>query len=192
MTASGIGAIVLAAGKGRRIGTPKLRLLTGGETFLHCCDRLARSGGADPVLCVVSPDEAAWAAAEVPEARVVVNENKEADMLSSIQVGLNVAGACAGVVILPVDHPFVNGDTVRLLVTAAKDDTGSVFKPAFNGRSGHPVLIPQALFPAILGADRGATMREIISASGILLRNLDVDDAGILRNINKVDDLISE
>jgi CTP:molybdopterin cytidylyltransferase MocA len=190
--AAGIGAVVLAAGKGRRIGTAKLRLLAGGETFLHRCDRLARSGGANPVLCVVSTKEAAWAAAEVPGARVVVNGDDEADMLSSVQVGLGAIGACAGVVILPVDHPFVNGETIRLLIAAAQDDVGSVFKPAFNGRSGHPVLVPQAMFPAILGADRGATLREILRASGFVLRHVAVDDASVLRNINTAGDLISE
>jgi molybdenum cofactor cytidylyltransferase len=192
MNAAGIGTIVLAAGKGRRIGTAKLRLLAGDESFLHRCVRIAHASGADPVYCVVSFADAVWAAGEVPDARVLVNADESGDMLSSVRVGLGAFSDAAGALVLPVDHPFVLENTLKRLIAAGEARRGLVVKPTFNGRAGHPVLVPRGLFPAILDAESGTTLRAIINESGIPLHYVDVDDASVLRNVNTPDDLISE
>ncbi|HQG45391.1 MAG TPA: NTP transferase domain-containing protein, partial [bacterium] len=56
-----IGAVILAAGSGRRIGTPKLRLEAAGRSYLELIlDRLGEAEIA-PVACVVAADQSAWA-----------------------------------------------------------------------------------------------------------------------------------
>ena len=189
MTADVIGALVLAAGKGRRIGTAKLRLSTGGETFLYRCVRMLRAAGADVVAGVVSPEERAWAVAEVPGTPFVNNPSDAGDMLSSVRVGMDLVSSCRSVVILPVDHPCVQAETVRRLVAAGRCEGDAVIKPLFQGRAGHPVLIPRTLFARVIASGEGDTLRTIIAASGVPVTRLAVDDPGVLRNINTPGDL---
>jgi molybdenum cofactor cytidylyltransferase len=191
MTTGGTGGLVLAAGMGSRVGTPKLRLMQGQESFLHHSVRMLCEGGSDPVVCVVSPGERAWAESEVPHARIVVNGLRSEEMMTSVRVGLDALSACAGVLVLPVDHPLIAGTTIRALVEAGRLRPDAVIKPVFGGRGGHPVLIPQCLFASILSAPAGDTLRQSIASAGVPVIRLEVTDAAVLHNINTPEDVSS-
>lgn len=187
MTVAGIGAVVLAAGKGNRIGIAKLRLMTGGETYLARSVRIL--SGASPVVCIVSPEEAAWAMAAVPHARIITASSQAGAMLSSVQLGVEALISCYGAIILPVDHPAVQERTVGRLIEAGLRGTDAVVKPFYRDRAGHPILVPRSIFPAILSAPAQRTLREVIAMSGIRVDRVEVDDPGVLKNVNTLTDL---
>jgi molybdenum cofactor cytidylyltransferase len=189
MKTGGIGGLVLAAGMGSRMGTPKLRLMKGPESFLRCCVRALLAGGADVVVSVVSAEDSAWAAVEVPEAQITVNEVRSEEMLASVRVGIQALAHCDGVVILPVDHPHVNASTVRALLEAGRSEDNVVVKPTYRGHAGHPIVIPRLLYPSVLAAKQGDTLRALIASSGIAVRRLEVPDPAVLKNLNTREDL---
>ena len=118
MTGSTVGAVILAAGAGERLGGPKLRQGAGGRTFLERVLTTVVAAGCAPVVCVVRAADRDWAAAQVEPAggAVVVNPAPERGALSSLRLGLDRLGACAGALVAPVDHPFVAAATCRALV----------------------------------------------------------------------------
>ena len=191
MMTGGFGALVLAAGKGTRVGTAKLRLAVGGETFLRRSVRTLRGAGVDDIVCIVSQEEAAWAVEEIPDVEVLANHAVTGDMLSSVRLGIGALASCRGVLILPVDHPCVAERTVLALLEAGCGEEESVIKPVYHDQAGHPVLLPRALFRWVLAAEEGGTLRTIIAASGVSVLHLAVDDPGVLTNINTRDDLSS-
>lgn len=191
MNGGSIGGLVLAAGAGRRFGMPKLRLTAATESYLRRCVRILSSAGAGRVACVVSPAEAAWAAGEVPGVRLIVNASGSDTMLSSVRLGVDALASHAGILLMPVDHPHVKEETVRLLVEAAIREPGSVIKPVHGGAAGHPIVVPREAVPAIRAANDHDTLRGIIAASKLPIRLLDVDDPGVLQNINTAGDLNS-
>ena len=191
MTMAGHGALVLAAGKGTRVGTAKLRLTVGGETFLRRSVRLLRAAGIVDIVCVVSLEEAAWAAGEIPDVEILANRAVTGDMLSSVRLGMGALSTCRGLLILPVDHPCVSERTVLTLLDAGRTDDERVIKPVHNGQAGHPILLPHSIFRSVLESNGKNTLREIIAASGLSVLHVAVDDPGILRNINTRDDLSS-
>jgi len=146
-----VGAVILAAGAGERLGGPKLRQGAGGRTFLERVLATVVAAGCAPVVCVVRAADRDWAAAQVESAggAVVVNPAPERGALSSLRLGLDRLGACTGALVAPVDHPFVAAATCRALVAAFAARTDAVVKPVWEGRSGHPVIIPRELFPRI-------------------------------------------
>jgi molybdenum cofactor cytidylyltransferase len=189
MTLGGVGGLILAAGVGRRIGMAKLRLMSGSESFLHRCWCALVDGGVETIVCVVSPQESGWARVDVPEARIQVNEIPSEDMITSVRRGVSVLTQCAGVILLPVDHPHIKASTVRCLVDAGVSGRDAVVKPTFHGQSGHPIFLPQSLFPAVLAAQDHETLRGIIAAPHVKVVRVDVVDPAILMNINTRDDL---
>jgi molybdenum cofactor cytidylyltransferase len=191
MTPGGFGAVVLAAGKGTRAGTAKLRLTIGEETFLHRSVRVLQSAGIEDIVCVVSREEAAWAACEIPDVELLVNRSVTGDMLSSVRLGIGALSVCCGVLMMPVDHPCVAERTVRRLLEAGRRAEESVIKPVYDTHTGHPILLPRAIFRPVLVSDEGDTLRNIIAASQLNVLRVPVDDPGVLRNINTRDDLSS-
>jgi len=223
-----IGAVILAAGSGRRIGTPKLRLEAAGRSYLELIlDRLGEAEIA-PVVCIVSADQAEWAGPRLAAARrlddpqpegapgrrqaaassllsnlqpeeapdrpgaaewsLLVNPHPALGMFSSVQIGVKALQACRGLFIIPVDHPFVVLPTYLQLKQAFQHHPDAVIKPAFQGRPGHPIVLPHFTFAAVLTAQPGTCLREVLLSVHMRRITLAVNDKGILRNINEPGD----
>ena len=182
-------AIVPAAGKGERFGSP-LKLLADvrGEPMLGRTVRSLLEGGVDRVVVVTAPGTALETIAILGDERVSVVRNPDPSrgMFSSIQAGL--AGADGDpIIVLPGDMPFVRGGTVAAVLTAARLD--AVISPRYRGQRGHPIALPGRLRSGILKADPASTLSEVLTKAGEDRIELDVDDPGILRDVDTKQDL---
>ncbi len=189
--------LILAAGEGRRAGGPKALLKLEGKTFLEIAIGHLRQAGLDPVVAVLG--------ARAGEIRKVVdrqgalladNPDWPRGMFSSLQVGLRALAAeqrgepgPEGVVVSLVDHPFVQCSTIRRLLESFDPAEVDALLPRHRGRSGHPVLLGRRVLDAVLEADRDATLRDLLFQKGVRVKRLEVDDPGILKNINRAQDL---
>ena len=133
--------MVLAAGRGTRMGGPKaLRSLPESPWWREQQARLSRVPC--PATWVVSePVRAALSTSEGAPERVVSAEDG-LPMFESILTGLSHIECHerphpAGVFILPIDTPAPGPDTWARLA-----DTGVVAAPSYNGEHGHPVFLP--------------------------------------------------
>jgi molybdenum cofactor cytidylyltransferase len=183
-------AVILAAGRGARIGQPKHRLQAEGGTFLDKVLVLTREAGCGIVVCVAAGDEADEVRrVSGPTVRVAVNPDPARGMLSSLQEALPLLDAVPGTFVFPVDHPYVAPATARLLMESVLGQLDAVVKPEFQGRGGHPVYIPAALFTPILHAQRDDSLRTVIAASRIRVVRIVVTDEGVVRNVNTPGDI---
>lgn len=189
MTAGSVGAVVLAAGSGSRVGGPKLRMVVEGRSFLARTVNVLASGGVEPICCVVAAEDAPWARQEVAGASVCVNADPARGMFSSLVAGLAFLQGKAGAFVAPVDHPYVHVSTIKTLLTVFAGFPDHVIKPAYHGRAGHPVVLPEHLFPIIQRASGMTTLREVLGQTGVQVRYVDVDDEGVLVNVNTPADI---
>lgn len=148
--------ILLAAGAGRRMGTPKA--LVGG--WLADSVRVLRDGGCDPVLVVLGA-EADRARALIPDEQVVVATDWAEGMAASLRAGLRAAGqtSAPSAVIHLVDLPDVTAAVVARLTAYDDRDPQVLARATFAGHPGHPVLIGRGHWTAVidqLTGDRGA------------------------------------
>jgi molybdenum cofactor cytidylyltransferase len=190
-----IPAIVLAAGKSSRMGSPKATLpLDGGDTFLSRIVRTFVEASIEDVVVVVGHGAdaivASFADADVP-ARFVDNPDYEQGQLSSLIAGLRVVdrpGVIAALVTL-VDVPLVGASTVRAVVDRYRQTRAPIVRPVRGDEHGHPVLIDRSLFDAIFKADPAAGAKPIIRASASAAGDVPVDDAGAFADFDTPDDL---
>lgn len=173
-----IAGIILAAGRSRRMGSPKALLEWKGGTVL---DRMIGLVGAvaDPVIVVVG----FHAESIPPSARAlrVVNPAPDRGMLSSLQCGLRaVPGACEAVLFTPVDYPAVTVETVRALAAVR----APVAIPVFEGRRGHPVLISRPVAAEILALPEGARASDVIRHHLDRAIMVEVNDRGVVEDID--------
>jgi CTP:molybdopterin cytidylyltransferase MocA len=138
-----IHGLLLAAGAGSRMGTPKalVRDEDGAPWLARSVEVLLR-GGCRQVTVVLGA-RAEEARGLVPEpADVVVTEDWETGMAASLRAGLDAArGTDAEAVLVHlVDLPDVTADVVARVMAAASGPT-ALARASYDGRPGHPVLL---------------------------------------------------
>jgi molybdenum cofactor cytidylyltransferase len=160
-TALRIHAIILAAGRGARMGGPKALLALEGETFLARVARLLRRPGVERVTAVIGheADRIRREAGLAPDVATIVNPRYADGMLTSILAGLEDADAAGAdaVLVHPVDHPLVDPLTVDAVIAALRH--GAIIAvPSHGGRRGHPAGFARGAWTALREAapDEGA------------------------------------
>lgn len=182
-----IAAVVLAAGRGERMGAPKAAIEVSGRTFLESILRTLEAAGIGTVRVVLAPPGAAGARGE-PE-RWVVNPDPDRGMLSSLRCGLRALPEnVQAVLVWPVDHPRVSAATVRALAGAWRLGRPPVVVPSHGGRRGHPVLFDAGLIGELLAAPDRDGARAVVRAHEDRVE-LPVDDGAILDDIDTPADL---
>ena len=169
------------------MGSPKALLkMPDGETFL---DRLIRLLGrrCAPVIAVLGYDAAQVRSglARASEAAIVENPQHAEGQLSSLQCGLRAVPAeAAGVLFTLVDLPAIRPATIDALADAFSTGGHLLAIPRHAGARGHPVCCARELVGEFLALPPGAQAREVIHRHRERTLYVDVDDPGILRDID--------
>lgn len=153
MTTAGL---LLAAGAGRRMGSPKALVHDpDGTSWLRRSARALLDGGCSPVRVVLgaSADEARHLLADLP-VEVVVADDWDSGMGASLRAGLLAVGDRDAVLVSLVDLPDV-GAPVVARVLAAATGPATLARAAYDGVPGHPVLLGRDHLPALAATLHG-------------------------------------
>lgn len=152
--------LLLAAGAGRRMGSPKALVRDAdGTPWLVRSTAVLRDGGCDAVTVVLGAgaEEAVDLLADEPPVDVVYAEDWAEGMGASLRRGLEaLTGDSAAEVALVhlVDLPDVTAEVVaRVCGEATGPDV--LVRAAYDGRPGHPVLLGRDHWAAISAGARG-------------------------------------
>ncbi len=147
-----VGALIPAAGYGRRFGSDKryARLPSGAIILEQTLGAVLTVLGDCRV--VLRREDAALARRLEQQGAQCILLPRSSGMGSSIAQGLNPLPDWDACLVLPGDMPFVRPETIAGIARAAASHTAVV--PLCGGRCGHPVAFQRSCFPA-LGALRG-------------------------------------
>jgi molybdenum cofactor cytidylyltransferase len=180
---SQVAAIVAAAGRSRRMGSCKQLLDLGGKTVLARCLETLLAGGMKGIIVVVGTlGEAVAVEARRYPVRIAINNDHQGDMASSVRAGYAaLLPETSGVIVALGDYPLVASSTISDLVAAHADHPAAIIVPVHDGRRGHPTLFPLAALDEL---KEGITLRDLVRRDPSRLRLLDVDDPGILQDMD--------
>jgi molybdenum cofactor cytidylyltransferase len=175
----GVGAVVLAAGSGRRFGGGKLSAQLRGQPILsHVCATVTRALGAgllDSGWVVVAADDRA-AALLVERAGLVpiANPSPEAGISHSLRLALETAEAqqtLQALLLLLGDQPLVNVETMRRLIESWRKGGAPVVRPRYRDQPdtpGHPVLLDRRVWPLCRRAVGDSGLAGLLPAATII------------------------
>ncbi|MEL6372183.1 MAG: nucleotidyltransferase family protein [Pseudomonadota bacterium] len=116
--------------------------------------------------------------------KIVFNPHPEQGLSSSIQYGLADATLSDGVMIALGDMPSIRPETISRLVEAFGRGDQTIFAPTIDGRRGHPIIFAAEHYDDLrhLSGDQGG--RSIIENNAEGTQLIEVDDPGILADID--------
>ena len=181
--------ILLAAGNGSRFGSDKLLHPLADATPLGLVAARRLRAACDRVLAVVRPGSDTLAdllAAEGYE--VVISAASLHGMGHSLASGVCAAADAAGWIVALADMPYIAPASYGCVAAAVRAG-GSIVVPEYRGRRGHPVGFAKQWGEQLtaLSGDEGA--RRIVTAFPEAVMHCEVDDPGIVRDVDQVTDL---
>lgn len=152
---SGVTAVVLAAGEGRRIGCCKALIELRGEPLLARILRLIAESVVDDALTVLGADAGSTTAlAKKAGSKIVLNDGWRSGMSTSLKAGLgHLDPACRAFLVLPVDHALITASDLDAVVNALRthpDPETAILRPHHGAAWGHPVLFARHYLPEFL------------------------------------------
>ncbi|MGE5280194.1 MAG: nucleotidyltransferase family protein [Deltaproteobacteria bacterium] len=184
-------AIVLAAGESTRFGSPKpLASIHGTPAVRVICDTLLAA--VDRVVVVLGHEAEAVHPALPRDERVksVVNGAYRRGMTSSFQAGLKLVPSNAeGILLMPVDMPFLRPATVELIVRTFKKELPLILVPAYDGRPGHPPVFSAPLTDDFKALGDTEPLSNVQHRFKDRVLRLPVEDPGVIRTFSTPQEL---
>jgi len=144
--------VVLAAGKSERFGKNKMLVKVLDEPLIRKVVKNALSSQVDEVIVVLG-----YMASEIEKVlynlpcKIVLNENFEKGMSSSVKIGVSkISKTAEAVLILPGDYPLVTAEDINRVISKFKETGASIVIASYKGKPGHPILFSKRLFKEIM------------------------------------------
>ena len=182
-------AVILAAGLSTRMGAFKPLLPLRDETVAGHLITTFLDAGAE--VFVVGGHRADELRNGLKSYEVTFVENPEYrdGMLGSVRAGLGaLSGVFAGAFIAPVDIPLISPETIRDLLLVTEENPDRIIIPTFNGKKGHPPLIPTSLFEEIRQEPRDSNLRNVLHRHNDTTVLLPVADPNVTFDIDRSGD----
>lgn len=185
--------LMLGAGFARRFGSDKRKAaLHNGFGLLASSLQTAR-GVLGEVWLVLRGDDELEALGLGEHEHVIRCQEAEEGMGCSLACGVRSLAqttSADALVILLGDMPWIRSGTLVFLLSAA--DADRIVVPIHGGRRGHPVIFGRRFWPELmsLAGDQGA--RAILERYPDALVELDVDDPGVVLDVDTPEALIAD
>ena len=184
-----VAAIVLAAGRSRRMGKFKPLLPFGDRTVIESCVNNFQAAGVVEIVVVLG-HRAEQVREQLKATSVTFVTNPDPDSEMSVSIALGVAaigGSSKAVLITPADHPAVPSETIQRLMERSR--TGSkLIQPEFEGKGGHPVLIDLSYREELAGLESQSGLRGLFDRHRSKALRLPVDSPFVARDMDTWED----
>jgi len=169
------------------MGFPKIQLARNGTLVILTMIELATIAGWKLGGVVISdPTLIGWFEINLPNVKRIMNNQPETGPIGSLRLAIDSTNDNdTGLLAWPIDHPLVGADALRRIWNVAEPSNTVI--PCFEKRRGHPTWWGKASWNALNSslADEGAN--RIIKSGLVTVNEVDVDDPGVVTNIDTVE-----
>ena len=182
-----LSAILLAAGESTRMRQPKALMPWGRVPLVrHQADLLTAHATIHQLIVVVgSLQNEVRDTLQGTPARIIVNPRFRDGRATSLAAGaLALQGNPTGVLVVNVDQPLA-ADLLDPLIAAWRTDPSDLWRPSYNGRGGHPLIVPADVAPELQQVTEATQgLRAVVTRHRHRLRAVPVDTELAVLNLN--------
>ena len=184
-----ISAILLAAGRSRRMGAFKPLLPFGDSTVIERCLSNLRAAGVQDIIVVVGHrSEDIRKKLKALEVTFALNPDPDSEMSASITRGVEaVSNSARALIIALVDHPAVPAETIKTLIDEWRRGARLV-QPEHEGRGGHPVIIDLDYRNELMALDPEHGLRALFSSHRDKVKRVPVASPYVARDMDTWED----
>jgi CTP:molybdopterin cytidylyltransferase MocA len=188
-----IGAVLLAAGQGVRMGGVAKPLIRLQGVPLINRQLIALSGaGVDEVVVVTGyAREAVEAQVQCFPVTLAHNANFALGQQSSVRLGLSaLSGNFDLVLMVLADQPLIGAaDLTELIAAFKKRPHGNMVVPVVNGQRGNPVLIDDQARAQVLASEANLGCRNLIDRNPELVYAYETSNTRFITDLDTLDDM---
>ena len=187
-----VAAILLAAGRSKRMGAFKPLLPFGPSTVIESCIENLRLARVEQIVVVVGHRaEEIKERLNVENVSCVLNPDPGSEMSASIACGIHqLDSSVKAAVVALSDQPAITAAVVHNLITQWRQGA-KVVKPEFEGHGGHPVLIDLDYRKELLNLDPNGGLKAFFASHKSEVCRLAVDSPFVARDMDTWDDYVS-
>ena len=173
-------ALILSAGLSERMGSHKALLKFGEITFIEKIFHEYGNFGCKSLI-VTNPENDKKIKQIIPEARTVINYEYKEGRFSSVLTGIKLIDNEKYFFLQNIDNPFVTAEILKMIY--AERDEKYYIVPVYNGKGGHPILVPISFFThSHIKITQNQNLRFFLQL--FKRKNVIINDEKILVNIN--------
>jgi len=185
-----IGAIILAAGESRRMGTQKLLLPYAGRRVIeHIADATLQSRADHSIVVTGYQPERIHDALNGYAVTFAQNDQYPEGMLTSIRSGLAaLPDDLEAFLVVLGDQPSLTSAIIDFLIDGFRASEKGIVVPYINDDSGHPIIISATYRQEVMTRFDDTGLRGLIYGRPEEVHRLPVTDPGVLRDMDTPED----
>ena len=177
-------AIVPAAGRSGRMGTPKQLLDVDGKPMLLGVVEALLCGGVSSVIVVANSAIREALAAFPKGVTVAVNDEPRTEMIDSVRIGLASAPAADGYLVCPSDAARLCAVDVHRCLDTFRSAPDQIVIGTHDGRRGHPMIFPGSLAEVVRSRECDAGLNQMSRNRPHLVREVACASPATIANVN--------
>ncbi len=183
-------AIILAAGSSRRMGTQKLVLPMGSGTMIETVVDNVLNSSINHVLVVLGPDQNKIRDVLVGKpVEFCHNLNHDQGMLSSVICGFKALPEDAETTLIYLgDQPRITPEVTDAIIEAYNEELMGIVIPVYDNRRGHPLLVDMKYRRDVEKLDLEQGLRSLRHKFPDDVLEVEVNEPGILVDIDTKED----
>jgi len=187
-----LGAFILSAGISRRFPMNKCLVKIEEKPLLQWSIDLVKSLPVAFRALIVNPQwESIKNSFDANGFEIVVNKDYLEGMSSSLRLCVQQAvhRSLSAVLIFHGDMPFISRASAMAVLNEFSKSEKPVVSAFYNGVKGFPTLIDRTLFSRVMRLTQDRGLREIFLKDPSVLRKIEVDDPGVVFDVDTITDL---
>jgi molybdenum cofactor cytidylyltransferase len=185
-----VAAIVLAAGASTRYGQPKQLLPVGSRTMLQHVVDIVLASPVDQTIVVLGHRAGEMGATlkDAP-ADIVINEEWEAGLSTSVQAGLRtVRPDVQAALFVLADQPAITTEIIAALLGRYRETGAPIVVPTYQGKRGNPTLFDRSLFAELMEVRNNQGGRQLVEMYGDRIEKVEVGSEAVLVDVDTEED----
>lgn len=194
-------AVVPAAGLSRRMGEPKLTMTLAGRPVIEHLLAALDQPGIDAIVVVFREADDALSVAirncpELQHAELipVQAETDPPDMRASVEIGLSAInkrfspGDDSAWLLIPADHPVLDGGVVHEVLKARSRSDADVLVPTHDGERGHPTIFGWPLADRVSQIPTDCGLNWLVRHESVSVDEIEVATDSVLLDLDTPED----